>query len=258
VKRALETPRVRILTVPLSAQRYERAIGRLLEATGSEVPVRAHFCTVHSVVEAESDGALRSIFESADMLAMDGVPLVWVARLRGAREAERVCGPDVMLSLCDRGRAIGLAHYFLGGKPGVPEELAQQLTKRFPGLDVVGVESPPFRDLSRAEDDAMVARINNARPHVLWVGLGAPKQEHWAADHQARLRVPLILPVGAAFDFHSGRVRRAPHWMQRAGLEWLFRIVAEPRRLLGRYVVTNSRFMWLVLLDAARRRLRGK
>jgi N-acetylglucosaminyldiphosphoundecaprenol N-acetyl-beta-D-mannosaminyltransferase len=247
---------VPVLGVPLSAQHYDAAVAELLaRATGSTR--RVHFGTVHSIVEAQSNTALKAAFDSADVIATDGIPLVWVVRRRGARHAERVCGPDVMLSLCDRGRAIGLRHYFLGGNPGVPEQLAARLTERFPGLQVAGTESPPFRPLSLEEDAALVERINAAEPHVVWVGLGSPKQELWAADHQDRLATGLILPVGAAFDFHSGRVRRAPRWMQRLGLEWLFRLAMDPRRLFRRYVVTNSRFVLLVLKEElARRRSR--
>ena len=185
------------------------------------------------------------------MVAMDGVPLVWVARRRGAVAAERVCGPDVMLTVCDRGRELGLRHYFLGGRPGVPEALRDRLTERFPGLLVVGAESPPFRALSAEEDAALVDRINDAAPHVLWIGLGSPKQEFWAADHEGALQAPLLLPVGAAFDFHSGNLRRAPRWMQRVGLEWLFRVAMEPRRLAGRYLTTNARFAAGVLREEA-------
>jgi N-acetylglucosaminyldiphosphoundecaprenol N-acetyl-beta-D-mannosaminyltransferase len=149
---------------------------------------------------------------------------------------------------------MGLKHYFLGGRPGVPERLATALAKRYPGLRVVGTESPPFRPLSPSEDASQVQRINAASPDVLWVGLGAPKQEFWAANHELDLRVSLILPVGAAFDFYSGRVRRAPTWMQRMGLEWLFRLAADPRRLWRRYLVTNSQFLFLVVKDVVNNR----
>ena len=240
---------VRILGIRLVAQRYEEALTRFRDEAAHGVPFRVHFCTVHSMVEAQSNPALMAAFESADVVVTDGVPLVWVARRRGARHAERVCGPDVMLSLCDRGRAVSMRHYFLGGRTGVPEDLAARLTERYPGLLVVGTESPPFRPLSEEEDAAVVDRINAAGPDVVWVGLGSPKQEYWAADHQPRLRVGLVMPVGAAFDFHSGRVRRAPRWMQRVGLEWLFRLAMDPRRLFRRYVVTNTKFAVLVVRE---------
>jgi N-acetylglucosaminyldiphosphoundecaprenol N-acetyl-beta-D-mannosaminyltransferase len=245
---------VQILGIRLTGQTYSGAIERLLEAAVHGRRLRAHFCTVHSLVEAQSNDGLRSAFASADMVAMDGMPLVWVARHRGVVAAERVCGPDVLLTLCDRGRESGLRHYFLGGAEGVPELLAERLTERFPGLLVAGTCSPPFRPLSPEEDGAIVAAINSSYPHVLWVGLGSPKQELWAADHAGGLLAPLVLPVGAAFDFHSGTVRRAPVWMQRSGLEWLFRLAMEPRRLAGRYVGTNLRFLVSVLAEEVRGR----
>jgi N-acetylglucosaminyldiphosphoundecaprenol N-acetyl-beta-D-mannosaminyltransferase len=228
----------------------------LLSWASSSEAHRVHFATVHSVVEAQDDPALMITFETADMVTADGMPLVWIARHRGAAHAERVCGPDIMLELCDRGRSTSLRHFFLGGAPGIPEQLAARLADRFPGLLVVGTESPPFRALSPDEDAALVDRINAARPNVVWIGLGSPKQELWAADHQDRLEAGILLPVGAAFDFHSGRIRRAPRWMQRTGLEWLFRLAMDPGRLVRRYVITNSRFVVLLFREEISRRSR--
>lgn len=244
---------VTILGVRVEAQRYEDAVRDLLDAARDGGPRRAHFATVHSVVEATESTALRGAFASAWMVCTDGVPLAWAARLRGVK-AERVCGPDVMLTLSDRGREAGLRHYFLGGAPGTAERLASVLSSRFPGLQVVGTQAPPFRELSDTEDQSIVDAINAAAPDVLWVGLGSPKQELWAATHEPRLQCHLILPVGAAFDFHSGRLRRAPRWMRRLGLEWLFRLAMEPRRLFRRYVVTNVRFLLLLAREELGRR----
>jgi N-acetylglucosaminyldiphosphoundecaprenol N-acetyl-beta-D-mannosaminyltransferase len=251
--------RVSILGVPVEAQRYEPAIQALLEGARSGGPRRAHFATVHSVVEATDRPALREAFRSAWMVCTDGVPLAWVARLRGA-PAERVCGPDVMLSLCDRGRDATLRHYFLGGGPGTAERLAARLVAKFPGLAVVGTATPPFRAQTEDEDEATVRAINATSPDVVWVGLGSPKQELWAASHETQLSCHLILPVGAAFDFHSGGVPRAPGWMRRLGLEWLFRLAMEPRRLLRRYLVTNTRFVLKLAREelAVRIRRRGE
>jgi N-acetylglucosaminyldiphosphoundecaprenol N-acetyl-beta-D-mannosaminyltransferase len=249
--------RIAILGIRLDAQRYEPAIEALLKAARSSEARRAHFATVHSVVEATGSAEVREAFATAWMVCTDGLPLAWVARIRG-NPAERVCGPDVMLTLCDRGRGPGLRHYFLGGGPGTAERLALRLASRFEGLQVAGTASPPFRDLTDAEDQAIVDAINSATPHVVWIGLGSPKQDLWAASHASRLRCGLVLPVGAAFDFHSGRLRRAPSWIRRLGLEWLFRLAMEPRRLLRRYVITNTRFIVLVAREEfARRRHRS-
>jgi N-acetylglucosaminyldiphosphoundecaprenol N-acetyl-beta-D-mannosaminyltransferase len=197
-------------------------------------------------VEAADDPTLRAVFAAPDSLASpDGMPLVWVGRLLG-RSVQRVCGPDLMPALIDRSRAAGGRHFFYGGAPGVAERLASRMAEAYPGLDVVGTHSPPFRTLTPEEDLAEVALINEARPDFVWIGLGAPKQDLWAARQRPHLDAAVLLAVGAAFDFHSGGLRRAPAWMQARGLEWLYRLYAEPRRLARRYLVTNTRFLWLL------------
>jgi N-acetylglucosaminyldiphosphoundecaprenol N-acetyl-beta-D-mannosaminyltransferase len=163
---------------------------------------------------------------------------------------ERVCGPDTMPALLDRGRAIGARHFFYGGAPGVADRLAASMSAQFPGLAVAGTYCPPFRPLTADEDAEVVRMIEESGADCVWVGLGSPKQEHWLAEHRDRLSAPLLLAVGAAFDFHSGTKRRAPRLMQRTGTEWLFRLASEPRRLLGRYVRTNARFVFLLAADA--------
>jgi N-acetylglucosaminyldiphosphoundecaprenol N-acetyl-beta-D-mannosaminyltransferase len=243
---------VAILGVPVRAQRFAAAVDELLGAVVARRRIRAHFATVHSLVAASRDAVLMEVFKSAEMVCADGMPLVWVSRLRGA-PAERVCGPDMMLALADRGRDIGLRHFFLGGAPGTPNALAHELDRRFPGLAVAGGYVPPFGPLSELSGPELVERINAAHPDVVWVGLGAPKQELWAAEHRDSINAPLLLPVGAAFDFHSGRRRRAPRWLQRLGLDWAFSLASEPRRLGPRYWTTNVRFLWLVARETFRR-----
>lgn len=246
--------RIPVLGVPLTAQRYDNAIAAFVDAASEGRRLRAHFCTVHSVVEATGNARLRDAFASADVACTDGMPLVWTCRVRGESDAERVAGPDVMLSLCDVGRTVGLRHFFFGGRPGTPAVLAKAMRARFPGLEVVGTHSPPFRPLTAEEDAAIVDAINAANPQVLWIGLGSPKQDLWAASHAERLQVPLMLAVGAAFDFHSGQLRRAPRWMRGAGLEWLFRLAMEPSRLWRRYLTTNLRFVYLLVREGLDRK----
>lgn len=239
---------------------FNEAIQTLVAAPEGGKYLRVHFCTAHTLVEASDSSELRSALNTADVVATDGVPLVWLGRLQGHR-LERVCGPDVMLAVASRGREHGYRHYFYGGAEGVPERLATRLRAMNPGLEVVGAYSPPFRPLTAEEDAAVIERINAAAADYLWVGLGSPKQELWLAEHAGKLNVPVTLAVGAAFDFHSGRVRRAPAWMQRMGLEWLYRLVKEPRRLGRRYTVTNTKFVLLLVRDAVsdmRSRCRGK
>jgi N-acetylglucosaminyldiphosphoundecaprenol N-acetyl-beta-D-mannosaminyltransferase len=175
------------------------------------------------------------------------MPLVWLSRWHGAREVSRVYGPDLMLAFCERSVGKGYRHYFYGGAEGVPERLADRLCRRFPGLVVAGTYSPPFRALSDAEDAALVERVNAARPDLVWVGLSTPKQERWMAAHRAKLEAPMLIGVGAAFDFHAGLKPQAPRWIQRSGFEWLFRTLSEPRRLGRRYAYIVPMFSLLVL-----------
>jgi N-acetylglucosaminyldiphosphoundecaprenol N-acetyl-beta-D-mannosaminyltransferase len=233
---------------------------RLSELVGSAVrsrrKLRGVFCTAHMIVDSQSNAALRQAVNGADVVATDGMPLVWLSRLRGARGAERVYGPDAMLALSEHGLAGGWRHFYYGGTPDSVRALAKNLSSRFAGLTVAGTISPPFRPLSEDEKDRVATQINAARPDVVWVGLGMPKQELWAAEFQPRLEAPVILAVGAAFDFHSGTVKQAPRWMQRSGSEWLFRLTQEPGRLWRRYLLGNSRFLWLLLLEWLRPRMR--
>lgn len=198
-----------------------------------------HYVTitnVHGVIESQADATLRQIHNRAGLVTPDGMPLVWLGWLNGHRHVTRVCGPDLMLVLSERSAAKGYRHYFYGGKEGVPELLKDSLQRRFPGLDVVGTYSPPFRPLTEAEDDEVVEMINGAEPDIVWVGLSTPKQEKWMAAHIDRLDAPVLIGVGAAFDFHTGLVKRAPRWIQHSGFEWLFRLMSEPRRLWRRYL----------------------
>jgi N-acetylglucosaminyldiphosphoundecaprenol N-acetyl-beta-D-mannosaminyltransferase len=245
--------RYNVVGVRVAALTFEDAVRLLLEAPGTR-RLGVHFCTTHTLVEADDQAWLRDGLNAEDSIAApDGMPLVWVGRALG-RRVERVCGPDTMLAVVDRARLTAGRHFLYGGAPGTPERLAEQLKSRFPGLNVVGTYSPPFRPLSPEEDAADIARINETRPDYVWVGLGSPKQDRWVMEHRARLTASVVLAVGAAFDFHSGNLRRAPGWMQRTGTEWLFRLLAEPRRLARRYTVTNSRFALLLTRQILARR----
>jgi N-acetylglucosaminyldiphosphoundecaprenol N-acetyl-beta-D-mannosaminyltransferase len=242
-----------VIGVQVAALTFDEAMRLLVEAPGTR-RLGVHFCTTHTLVEASDQAWLRDGLNAADAIAApDGMPLVWVGRAMGRRVA-RVCGPDAMLALMDRARANGSRHYLYGGAPGIPEQLAERLKDRLPGLNVVGTYSPPFRSMTPEEDAAEVARINEARPDYVWVGLGSPKQDRWVIEHRERLTAAVVLAVGAAFDFHSGNLRRAPGWMQRTGMEWLFRLLAEPRRLARRYTITNSRFAFLLARQVLARR----
>jgi N-acetylglucosaminyldiphosphoundecaprenol N-acetyl-beta-D-mannosaminyltransferase len=187
-------------------------------------------CTTHTVLECHDAPDLAAIVNQAGMATPDGMPLVWLGRLRG-HPVERVYGPDLMLAVCERGQARGYRHFFYGGAEGVAETLAARLRARFPRLLVAGSYCPPFRPLTAAEEREVAAQINASGADIVWVGLGTPKQDYWVARFRPLLTAPVLIAVGAAFDFHAGRVRQAPRWMQRAGLEWLFRLTQDPRRL---------------------------
>lgn len=236
-------PRYNVIGVGVSALTLTRARDLIVGARGQLH--RGYVClgTAHGLTEAQSDPDLRRIYNESWLTTPDGMPLVWL----GPPGVERVYGPDLMLAVCDAGRPAELRHYFFGGAPGVAEILTAKLCARFPGLNVVGSFTPPFRPLEPAEFAAFQSDVTRLRPDVVWVGIGSPKQEKFMAAHWRELDTGVLIGVGAAFDFHSGRVRQAPRWMQRSGLEWAFRLCTEPRRLGPRYLKTNPLFALRVL-----------
>ena len=209
---------------------------------------------VHGIMECQADPALRTIYNQAGLVTPDGMPVVWLTRSLGFPRVSRVYGPDLMLAVCEHSQARSYRHFFFGGAEGVAEKLAEVLTHRYPLLQVAGTYCPPFRSLAPEEDEAIVATINKTKPDIVWVGLGAPKQERWMAEHVNRIPGAVLIGVGAAFDFHTGRKAQAPRWMQHSGLEWLFRLASEPRRLWRRYLVYNTQFVFRVLLQTTRLR----
>ncbi|MHC5033746.1 MAG: WecB/TagA/CpsF family glycosyltransferase, partial [Planctomycetota bacterium] len=246
--------RVDILGASISALTLEEALRHIelwLAEGGSHY---ACFTNVHAVVLTHDDLEFRRITNEADLALPDGMPVVWASRLLGRPLAERVDGPGLMLALCERSAAAGHSHFFYGGGEGVAELLAQRMVARSPDLKVAGCHCPPFRPLTPAEDDDVVAMINNSGADIVWVGLGAPKQERWMANHVGRINAPVMLGVGAAFDFHAGVAMRAPAFLRRAGLEWLFRLLTHPRRLWRRYLVTNTKFLCLLARELVRHR----
>ena len=240
-------PRVDILGVHVSA--IDQAIA-LAEIERWIVAREQHYVCVtgvHGVMESQRDPELRRIHNASGLTTPDGMPMVWAGRRAGARWMRRVYGPDLMLAVCQRAAQLGWGSYLYGGREGIPELLAARLQERFPDLRIVGTCSPPFRPLTREEDEEIVTRINAAEADLVWVGLSTPKQERWMAGHVGRLDAPALLGVGAAFDIHAGTLPQAPLWMQRGGLEWLYRLYREPRRLARRYLSNNPRFAWAIL-----------
>ncbi len=212
---------------------------------------RRYVCVrdVHGVMECQRDPMLMNIHNNSGLTVPDGMPLVWISKMRGHRNVTRVYGPDLLLAVCSLGRVRDYRHYFYGGKEGIPELLAENLKRRFPGMSVVGCCSPPFRVMTEAEDIKVVTAINSSKADIVWVGLSTPKQERWIASHRAVLSTPVLIGVGAAFDFLSGRVKQAPRWMMNIGLEWFFRLMMEPGRLWKRYTINNVLFLYYLLRE---------
>jgi exopolysaccharide biosynthesis WecB/TagA/CpsF family protein len=208
--------------------------------------------SMHGIVEAQHDPSFKDVLNATDLVVADGMPLVWLGRRQGHILHRRVYGPDLLLAFCEEGARQSYRHFFCGGEPGVAERLAESLKTRFPGLNVVGTCSPPFRPMSAKEDEKMMDMIVRAAPDVIWVGLGAPKQERWMHEHKSRLSVPVLVGVGAAFDMLSSRRKQAPRWMREHGLEWFFRLLQEPRRLWRRYLVYGAQFITYLALERLR------
>src|SRR5918995_1865553 len=206
---------------------------------------------VHGVIASQDDSDLRRIHNEAGMVTTDGMPLVWLSRRRSppGTTVERVYGPDLMLAVFARSELAGWRHFLYGSSPETLERLRANLRDRFPLANVVGSLAPPFRPLDEGEEREIAAEIAAARPDIVWVGLSTPKQERWMAAHVGRVHAPVLVGVGAAFDFHAGVKRQAPRWVQRSGLEWLFRLATEPRRLWRRYLINNPLFVVLVVLQ---------
>jgi N-acetylglucosaminyldiphosphoundecaprenol N-acetyl-beta-D-mannosaminyltransferase len=241
----------RVLGIPVDLINMQSAVATIISwARGNE----GHYVCVrdvHGIMQAQRDAELRKIHEDAAMVTPDGMPLVWLSRLRADESVGRVCGSDLVDALCAASVKDGLAHYFYGGKSGVAELMATRLKAKYPGLKVVGTFCPPFGALPPDEDAAILEAISAAKPHVVWVGLSSPKQEYWMRDHVGRIPGATLIGVGAAFDFHTGAVARAPRWMQTAGLEWLHRLFSEPTRLWRRYIVMAPQFALRALGEQA-------
>ena len=242
-------PTVDILGIQVSCGSLESTAERIAQWARGLQPERAHYAcatSVHGVVTASRDPAFARILNQADVIAPDGMPLVWVGRIMGRRTMERMYGPRFMLRICDR-CAPGTRHFFYGGEPGVADDLAKRLSARFAGVEVAGTYCPPFREISVAELDDIADLINRSGADVVWVGLSTPKQERWIDAIRDRLRVKVLVSVGAAFDYHTERLRSAPPLVQKAGLEWAYRLLQEPLRLWRRYAYNNPVFVGLVL-----------
>jgi len=220
------------------------------------VKQKAYICIapVSTIVECQKDEQYRLIVNKADMTTPDGMPLVWLGRVKGEKTIGRTYGPDLLLRLCELSQKTGYRHYFFGGSAKTIQLLPLRLKEQFPKLNIVGNFSPPFRDGYDQENEEIINKINAANPDILWVGLGSPKQDYWMHVHRSKLNCPVIVGVGAAFDFVAGTKPQAPIWMRRIGLEWFFRLVCEPHRLWRRYLIGNTQFIYLLIKDLFKNR----
>jgi N-acetylglucosaminyldiphosphoundecaprenol N-acetyl-beta-D-mannosaminyltransferase len=243
--------RADVLGIGVHALDMERAVVAIEQAVAKRA--RAYVCVtgMHGVMEAQRDPGLRETLNRAYLNVPDGMPTVWVGKLQGHRGMRRVFGPDLMAEVCRVSAERGYRQFFYGGGPGVADELAAALQARFPRLIVCGSETPPFRPLEPREAAALHARVRANRPDILWVGLSTPKQERFMAEQSANLDVGVVIGVGAAFDYHTGRLRDAPDWIKNSGLQWAHRIWQEPRRLWRRYAYNIPAFVFLLVLQLA-------
>ena len=242
----LSSRRVNLLGVGVSAINMGQALAMADAAlqTGS----RGYICVtgVHGIMEAQADSSFKSILNHSLITTPDGMPTVWVGRLRGFWDMQRVFGPEFMLRMCALSEKRGYTQFFYGGSQGVADELRQTLLKKFPGLRIAGTYTPPFRALSSSEQSELQSLIARLKPDIVWVGLSTPKQERFMAEYLPKLDARLMVGVGAAFDVHTGKIKDAPDWVKQSGLQWLHRLCQEPRRLWKRYLINNPKFLWKI------------
>jgi N-acetylglucosaminyldiphosphoundecaprenol N-acetyl-beta-D-mannosaminyltransferase len=240
---------VSVLGVRVHATSMDRALRTVEQAVTSREKGYVCVTGVHGVMEAQSDDSLKRILNQSTLTVPDGRPTVWVGWMHGLFEMRQVTGPDLMLQICELSAGKGYRHFFYGGNPGVAEELRDALTRRYPGLNVVGCFCPPFRPLSGEEENALIRTVSELKPDFFWVGLSTPKQEKFMHQYLAKLDTRLMLGVGAAFDIHTGRIKDAPYWMKLGGVQWLHRLYQDPKRLWRRYLINNPKFVYRIALE---------
>jgi N-acetylglucosaminyldiphosphoundecaprenol N-acetyl-beta-D-mannosaminyltransferase len=238
-----------VLGVRIHAIDIRKAVSRIERALADGEKGYVCVTGVHGVMEAQNDPEFKAILNHALLNVPDGMPTVWVGKLQGFRLMKRVFGPDLMVELCLRSVQKGYTHFLYGGAPGVAQQLRTALISRFPGINVVGAYTPPFRSLTQAEFGQLKNMIAALNPDLFWIGLSTPKQERFMAAQIHDLATKVMIGVGAAFDFHTGRLRDAPDWIKNLGLQWLHRLLQQPARLWQRYLLNNPRFVWNIALQ---------
>jgi N-acetylglucosaminyldiphosphoundecaprenol N-acetyl-beta-D-mannosaminyltransferase len=241
--------RVNVLGVGVDATNPQD-VARILKAS-LEAETKGYVCLtgVHGVMEAQREPRLKSIFANSIVVAPDGMPTVWMGHLQGFSTMKRVYGPDLMIEIFARSEFCDCVHFFCGGEHGVAETLRDVMLQRFPKAKIAGTFSPPFRPMTAREEKEFAAKVHSLRPDIIWVGLSTPKQERFMARYLPILDTKLMIGVGAAFLFHTGKIRESPDWIKRAGLQWLDRLLQEPARLWKRYLLNNPVFAFHAVLQ---------
>ncbi len=245
-----------ILDVPISAVNLDLASQVIDQWIRDRDKRYVCIAPVSTIMTCRDDPAYKKVIVNADMVTPDGMPIVWLGRRQGFQQVSRTYGPDLMPLICDRGQGRAYRHYFYGGSEETLRRLETRLRNRYPQIKIAGHQAPPFRKLTSDELEGDLERINASNADILWVGLGSPKQDFWIAQNRAKLNTPVLVGVGAAFDFLAGTKPQAPRWMQRTGTEWLFRLCHEPRRLWKRYLFGNSRFVFFLIKDVISRKVK--
>lgn len=240
-------PRNNVLGVGISVLDLISAADFILKCVQEGMRGYVTITGVHGVMESQKDEELKRIHNNSLLSTPDGMPMVWLGKKNGHSTISRVYGPDLMLEVFKRGVASNCRHFLYGGKKGVVEKLSSRLSMHIPNATIVGLYTPPFHPLSKKEESDLRDQLASVQADVIWVGLSTPKQERFMAQYIEKLPVKVMIGVGAAFDFHAGLIRQAPKWMQKAGCEWFFRLLMEPKRLWKRYLFNNTSFLWLIM-----------
>ncbi len=249
MNRIQRQPAAKLLGISVEALDMEGTLSRI--ATELAARRKGYICMagVHGIMEAQRDAELAGIYASSRITLPDGTPTVWVGRWQGHKGMQRVAGPDLMREVFRRKEFASCTHFLYGGEEHVAEQLREQFTNQYPWARITGTYTPPFRDLNAEEEESLIAQVRNLKPDIIWVGISTPKQERFMYRYLHRLDTTLMFGVGAAYDFHTGRIQDAPQWIKTIGMQWLHRLMQDPRRLWKRYLRNNPAFLWHIALQ---------
>ncbi|MBP9855311.1 MAG: WecB/TagA/CpsF family glycosyltransferase [Candidatus Omnitrophica bacterium] len=239
--------KINILGVQVADTDISKTTQFVQQAIKDQTKAYICFATASTLVDCQNNSAYRDIINNAGMVVPDGIPLVWMGRIKGSHTIQRTCGPDFLPEFCRISQDMGYRHFFFGGVEDTLKQLMANLKTKYPALQIAGYYSPGLRKVGQMEEAKLVDQMNSTKADVLWVGLGSPKQDIWMANHRSLLNIPILFGVGAAFDFLSGQKKRAPNWMKRCGLEWFYRLCSEPQRLWKRYLLGNIKFIYYLI-----------